>query len=1123
MASDEQLQNTAVQATFDAAENQIRAAGAAKAQEAAALGTSIPLSYSGDALNAARKAAVDTANTYAAHLPEQMSATAGDVQSHVGTALGDVRQIAKAARDELNQQVKLAHTALQNVQKQSLESADHTRDGAIKSIDAQSKVQLAMVASLGASSIAGIRQQASTAAANVTSAAQKARASFTASCNKGADGYEAAAHAIVETAHKLDDPQPTEMHRTVEKNMAELRTGFGQLMAGLRKGAEMSSGGLTSTGTQAAGGIASAGAAAIGQAASIGAGAADSLKKAADATAQRLTQVSQQTKQTIDQASQAAGKSFDTISGATEKTYSNQVTQLQQGLSNTVANAEQQLGQLVPGKETGDILAAAKKAADATHKSWWDDVCDAVSGAVSWVADHWQDILKVVVKVVVAVAVFALVTVLTGGLGDGILIAVLAGGLMGAAGAVTDKMVDNVFDGKGPFDGMDNASFWGGVAISAGVGALTGGIMKGVSLTAVGGKLLGEEAPYLSRFAINGVIGGGTDYAQTALTTGKVWPPDWGALAKDILITAATESGPFKSVTEAGSNSMRDNVTNPVRTKLGLDPLPHMGETSGGSEHSTQSGHTSDGGGDGSSADAGHASSTADPATAPKSADAGHAPAPQAPGKGSSTSDATAPQGTAPDPAAAKSAASDPATQRGTAPDPTKPAPEAHKTTAPEPTKPAADPATQKTTAPEPTKPVADPATQKTTAPEPTKPAADAHQTAATDPNKTAADPSKSGVDPGKVAADQSKASADANKTSADPNKASAEPGKTGGTHKADDPAVIEPAYHSTPSVHSESAHEAPVPNVLLPAEAPGGANGEDAGAANDAAANDPANDQNKKIEGELDDLGYPAADPNTFNKAITDLEAARTPRDQNLRDTEANRKGLKELQQLEADPNKTIEEKARFNRDLAARLREEPQATGNLDKAIKDVNRVEKSADNERGTAGEKAKIGDGKTGPEAQLDRALLPEALRPRYDQAWNFYKEQGMAEYRISNHLKGIDFAKPLEVVTISKGTVMQQYQVKGGPQGDYYADSGTTADSLGINPDGEVRSKDGKPLEVVQKDANLYVANKDVQVLKSTSAEIDDTWSVTGKPYHAGGGGTQFFTTNRGAFTPVKAN
>ncbi len=148
----------------------------------------------------------------------------------------------------------------------------------------------------------------------------------------------------------------------------------------------------------------------------------------------------------------------------------------------------------------------------------------------------------------------------------------------------------------------------------------------------------------------------------------------------------------------------------------------------------------------------------------------------------------------------------------------------------------------------------------------------------------------------------------------------------------------------------------------------------------------------------------------------------------------------------------------------------------------------------------------------PDAVADLIALVQA---RKKTAHDFYVNQGFAVHRIASHLDGIDFSKPVEVVTLRPPTTVVQYQVPGAAQGNYYSIPGTQPEKLGISA--RSQTKDGS---IVQKQASTYVIQEDVAVLRSTAAKITDSWSIPGKEVLTTGGGTQFFSTRTGSF--VKA-
>nr|WP_174505706.1 polymorphic toxin type 46 domain-containing protein [Acinetobacter sp. Marseille-Q1620] len=142
-------------------------------------------------------------------------------------------------------------------------------------------------------------------------------------------------------------------------------------------------------------------------------------------------------------------------------------------------------------------------------------------------------------------------------------------------------------------------------------------------------------------------------------------------------------------------------------------------------------------------------------------------------------------------------------------------------------------------------------------------------------------------------------------------------------------------------------------------------------------------------------------------------------------------------------------------------------------------------------------------------------LDIAVRARQEIAFNFYKLQGFNEIDIPSHLAGIDFTKSVEVITLSKGSKLFQFQVSGAPQGNYYTiNQDILPTQLGINPNGFNRN-----LKIVEvKNQNVYIANQKVNVLRSQALGVIDFWSIKGENYQSIGGGTQLFTSEKDKLT-----
>jgi uncharacterized Zn-binding protein involved in type VI secretion len=150
--------------------------------------------------------------------------------------------------------------------------------------------------------------------------------------------------------------------------------------------------------------------------------------------------------------------------------------------------------------------------------------------------------------------------------------------------------------------------------------------------------------------------------------------------------------------------------------------------------------------------------------------------------------------------------------------------------------------------------------------------------------------------------------------------------------------------------------------------------------------------------------------------------------------------------------------------------------------------------------------------------------PEQQAARKKVAAAFYAQMGIRYVRgakgvtamltppeIRSHLKGIDFTQP-----VSFGpppplpAQLQQWQMPGWDQGQYYAGSGVTPSELGIHHEGNTAA--GAP--TVAKVSSPYGMHAHGAYLKSTAAPINDTWSVKEQAHATKGGGTQYYVPNR---------
>jgi YD repeat-containing protein len=140
-----------------------------------------------------------------------------------------------------------------------------------------------------------------------------------------------------------------------------------------------------------------------------------------------------------------------------------------------------------------------------------------------------------------------------------------------------------------------------------------------------------------------------------------------------------------------------------------------------------------------------------------------------------------------------------------------------------------------------------------------------------------------------------------------------------------------------------------------------------------------------------------------------------------------------------------------------------------------------------------------------------------IRGRQETATNFFVSQGVPETSIPSYMTGIDFTKSVEMQTIGTGRSLWQYQTPGAPQGNWYSFSQSVQPTeLGISPLGFNRTTQ----TVEPKILNSYRTAEPVTMLRSTSAAVDDFWSVKGQSYSTVGGARQLFSTQKPAFVLV---
>ncbi|MGD0674448.1 MAG: PAAR-like domain-containing protein [Polyangiaceae bacterium] len=162
---------------------------------------------------------------------------------------------------------------------------------------------------------------------------------------------------------------------------------------------------------------------------------------------------------------------------------------------------------------------------------------------------------------------------------------------------------------------------------------------------------------------------------------------------------------------------------------------------------------------------------------------------------------------------------------------------------------------------------------------------------------------------------------------------------------------------------------------------------------------------------------------------------------------------------------------------------------------------------------------------------------EQLKAREKVAKRFYKQKGaMTAAEARNHMRGIDFTKPLSVGPPPPIPSPQAcWQNPGGDPkrpGQYFADPGTSPGSLGIAKNGNAFGAHGEygagPMG--PKQATNYGMDPTTTYMQSTAAPVNDTWSAPGHSYGTEGGATQRFvpradnaSAGTAAPTPIDSN
>ncbi|MBA3394497.1 MAG: DUF4157 domain-containing protein [Deltaproteobacteria bacterium] len=963
----ETAQLAAVAAEFLSAKTRIIAMGAAKAGEAAGLGSSVSLPYDGEKLEAAQKAAKETAAAYASAMPEEASKAAEQLGAEQPKTESDVRKIASDQRTAVNQAFTQAKQAIEQADKQAQQSADQTKTSALAGIDAVASSTSAQLAAHGASQVAAIRQQGAAARAGITQAGAAAKAGVAKAVAAAASGIEKGAQGVVAGARNLETPNPETTRAQVAQGAQELQQGSSQVIGGLKKNADQSAAGLTKQATSAASGMAQTAAAAKQGATAMGQGAQQSMTAAAQGAQQTLTQVAQGHKQTADQVVQGATDGFKQLVQGVRDAYTAATTQLRTGLNGAVTSVGTSFNEAVPTKETADILANAKKAADAV-KPWWKK-------ALAFV-------VSVVVAIVVVVVITALI-VTTGPVG-----AILVGAAAGALGSVAGQMASNLVLGNSLMEGVT----WQSVAMGAIGGGVAAGLTAGLSAGA------GQLAAGGGRFAASGArittaMGGGSGLANYGIRLGVNVGSDFVSdAAAQAIVTGKYEFSTQNLITSIGTNAItstrrfeavQQSAGGRVRAAVGLPPINvNTGGGGGGGTGGGGAGSSSaSGGGGGTPSAGGGGGATPGNSPRPSGGDGGGAAPRQAPGGG---------DGAGPTP---RPAGGDGGQSAGGDGGPTpRPAPAGDQPSGGQQAQGGQQQGGQQQGGQQQGGRPQNDGSAQGDGPQGGRPAND--QQGAGDQAGT---PRQGGDQQGAQAQGDGPRpqadgpQADGPRPQGDGAQARGDGDQAGGQARNNDQGGQARGNDQGGQARNNDQGGQARGNDDGPAG--GDRSGNDQSAGSDRGGNDGNDSQNARGDGddatptsaqdaELNDLGYANATKAKGEEAAAAIESGQKPKSDQVRDTEANQQGLRDLEALANDPKLTPEQRAQAQRDLAQRLRGQEEPTGNLARDVAEQRaRTEAEAKAQEAARAQQsgAKPADGQTSTTKPAD-GTTPDGTAP-----------------------------------------------------------------------------------------------------------------------------------------------
>jgi len=138
------------------------------------------------------------------------------------------------------------------------------------------------------------------------------------------------------------------------------------------------------------------------------------------------------------------------------------------------------------------------------------------------------------------------------------------------------------------------------------------------------------------------------------------------------------------------------------------------------------------------------------------------------------------------------------------------------------------------------------------------------------------------------------------------------------------------------------------------------------------------------------------------------------------------------------------------------------------------------------------------GSAGSSTNASPSPPADTPQARLQIAQAFYSQTGWSDEKISNHLRGIDFNKPVEVGTLKKDQEVKQWVDPESGVGNYF-DEDAQPEELGLYP-----------TCTVPRELKTFVVSRETKVLKSTAAGILVDWVKGAPPVFAKGGAQQCF-------------